>query len=382
MRFVMNKNRVYAGICVIAKDEPDIVDWVNFHFSIGFEKIWVFDNNSTISIKEVLKDYIKAGIVEVHDIKLTENQQLSAYATFLKHFKDQARWVAFIDIDEYINIKSTSDITEYLDNFIDYPAVGLSWKLFGSSGHITRPDCRTIEAYTNCLKGHTLIKSIVQPAFVEKVSSPHHFIYKNNKNAVNEHFIPIIGPNTYCTGESIQINHYYFRSQQDFEEKISRGLVTTVKNKSCYKMHEFYRQAEIDGETDTTILRFLKKFDIYCKMGPEFIAREILGRINIDSEDIMNKVSREIVNDKLENAINIVKRALRYSFDPLLYISLSKLYSLQKKYDSAFKALADGFNAAGEDIQKRNLLFEELAFLYERLGMVDQMEFIKKELKS
>jgi hypothetical protein len=34
----------FASICAIAKDEPDIIDWVNYHFAIGFDKIWIFDN--------------------------------------------------------------------------------------------------------------------------------------------------------------------------------------------------------------------------------------------------------------------------------------------------------------------------------------------------
>ncbi|WP_291329798.1 glycosyltransferase family 92 protein [Desulfovibrio sp. UCD-KL4C] len=299
MNYNTNTNKFYAVICCIVKDEGyDLIHWVNYHFAIGFDKIYIFDNNSKISIKTTLADYMRCGIIEVQDITLNEFPQLSAYAAFLKKFGEDARWVAFIDADEYINIKSKTDISEFLEEYETYPAVGISWKVFGSNGNIKRPSLGPDKAYTTCLKEHSLIKSIIQPAMTEDVISPHHFIYKNNTFCVNEHCIPIIGPRSYHTSEKIQINHYYYKSQQDFENKISRGLATPMQNKLCYKLEEFYEQSHKQGELEKSIQRFSKKTDFYSKMGAKFISDEILDKISVNVQELLKEIATNLIQKK------------------------------------------------------------------------------------
>lgn len=253
----MSTKKYYTTICAIVKDEElNIPHWVDYHFAIGFDRIYIFDNNSKTSVKKQLSDYIKQGIVEVQDITLEEFPQLSAYASFLKHYGEESHWVAFIDADEYINIKSSTDISEFLQDYEEFPAIGISWKMFGSNGHLKRPQESPDRAYTSCISEHQLIKSIVRPEQVKKVSSPHHFIYKDGQLCINEHRIPIVGPRSYHTSEKIQINHYYYKSQQDFEDKKMRGLATPVKGRTGYTNDQFYAQAKILGEQETSILRF------------------------------------------------------------------------------------------------------------------------------
>jgi tetratricopeptide (TPR) repeat protein len=371
----------FASICAIAKDEPDIIDWVNYHFAIGFDKIWIFDNDSKFRIKDQLEDYVRLGIVDVIDFKFRDSQQLSAYATFLSQYGNQTRWAAFIDIDEYINLKRHTDISDFLENYSEHPAVGISWKIFGSNGHIHRTRKSVLEAYTTCLQEHSLIKSVIQPSMTSRVSSPHHFIYKDGLLGVNEHFIPILGPRSYHTSENIQINHYYFKSQQDFEAKISRGFATPVLNRDSYKMHEFYKQAGNPGEPEVSILRFLKKANAYSRLGSEFIAQEINDRTCFNINDVLENASKAILHKSEAHAIRLLKKALKYSEDPLLYISLSKIYSLQNDFDNAFKCLSKGFIAAGTDTVKRDELYKELALSYKRKGFTKQQNHILQELE-
>lgn len=375
------KNKYYATICAISKDENDIEDWVNYHFSIGFDRIVIFDNNSKVSIKKVLKGYIKHGIVVVEDIDLNEFPQLSAYATFLKYFGPSTRWAAFIDIDEYINIKKEYDIADFLDKYLAYAAIGINWKIFGSNGHITRPKNKVIESYTSCLHSHSLIKSIVQPEMVSRVMSPHHFEFKNSY-CVNEHFIPILGPRSYPTTEEVQINHYYFKSQQDFEQKINRGFATPVKGRDGYKMKEFYNQSNKTCESEESILRFSEKMTLYSINGPEYIAKEIHSRINVNTKEIINTVANSILHERESDVIKRVRQALRYSRDPLLCIALAKIYIHNCDYKEAFRCLTDGFVMAGDNFEQRKHLFEELAILYKKAGYTSQQLHIQRELSN
>lgn len=379
----MPHKNYYSAICAIIKDEDlNIPHWVNYHFAIGFDKIYIFDNNSKTSIKKQLADYIRHGIVEVQNITLKEFPQLSAYASFLKHFGKEAHWVAFIDADEYINIKSTTDISKFLENYEEHPAIGISWKMFGSNGHLKRPENSPDKAYTSCISEHQLIKSIVRPDMVEKVSSPHHFIYKRNQLCVNEHGLPITGPRSYHTSEKIQINHYYYKSQQDYEDKMVRGLATPVKSRSGYTLDQFYSQAYITGEQETSIQRFSKKTELYTKLGPKFIATEIANRINVDIKKLLENTAETIIHKGEAAAIEKLKQAIRYNEDPLLYTSLSQIYTMQKDYKSAFKATATALSLAQENPAQKELAYRQLAAVYEKAGLTNQQKHILLELEN
>jgi len=87
------------------------------HFAIGFERMFLFDNNSRRSVSGLLADYVGQGFVVVQKVAEEKSPQLSACATFLKQLQDFARWVAFIDIDEYVNPKQDSDICDLLARY-------------------------------------------------------------------------------------------------------------------------------------------------------------------------------------------------------------------------------------------------------------------------
>lgn len=52
-----------------------------------------------------------------------------------------ARWLAFIDADEFFvpHDESWTTLPELLKKYETYGGLAVNWRLFGSSGHITRP---------------------------------------------------------------------------------------------------------------------------------------------------------------------------------------------------------------------------------------------------
>src|ERR1700722_3356313 len=223
-------NFVITGI---AKNEDVYLsEWICFHRAIGAEKIYIYDNDSDIPIKQSMKKYIDAGWIEVIDFP-GRGLQTMAYTHFIKEYGPQTKWVGIIDCDEYLVPKQCNSVPEFLEKFGFYGGLAVSWKIFGSNGHIQKPDGLTIENYTlgstnqNVHNRH--IKTICQPAKTMRAGrDPHHCIYNDGLFAVNEHHQYVRGPFSPPSQDFIQCNHYIVRSFEEYQVKLTRGRADTA----------------------------------------------------------------------------------------------------------------------------------------------------------
>lgn len=62
--FYSKTKDMYAlSVASIIKNEPDILEWIEYHRLVGVEHFYIYDNESTDGLKEKLSKYIDAGIV-------------------------------------------------------------------------------------------------------------------------------------------------------------------------------------------------------------------------------------------------------------------------------------------------------------------------------
>ena len=64
------------------------------------ERFFLYDNGSVDGFRQVLAPYVADGIVEAHD--WAERPQYKAYDDCLARHGAEARWIAFIDLDEFL----------------------------------------------------------------------------------------------------------------------------------------------------------------------------------------------------------------------------------------------------------------------------------------
>ena len=126
----------------------------------------------------------------------------------------------------------------------------------GSAGHLRRPAGGTLANYGEALGLDGHVKSIVRPELVTRPLSPHHFAYREGAFAVNEDGFPVAGPCSYPTARHLRVNHYYYKSQQDFEAKIARGLATPVPG-GARTLDNFYAGCTRPGVRDTAVVPWL-----------------------------------------------------------------------------------------------------------------------------
>lgn len=214
--------------CLIFKNEADYLkEWLDFHRLVGVEKFFLYNNHSEDEYKQVLAPYIAAGVVTLHDCPvLPPSAQNAAYNACLSTYRQHARWITFLDIDEFLYALDSDSILDVLQEYEDRSAVAVNWLMFGTSGHILKPSGLVIENFKRCqTEGNRHVRLIVNPLKTERMISAHEAIYLDEQCAVNEQHLEVRGP--YSIPPSIarlRVNHYWTKSVEEFFlKKISRG---------------------------------------------------------------------------------------------------------------------------------------------------------------
>jgi len=246
----------YLTAAVIVKDEEDyILEWLYFHMEQGVERFLVMDNVGSRPLRRILRPLERSGVVETIVVK---GRQVPAYGTALATMKGRTRWLAVIDADEFLFAPNSESLPTVLREFEEHPGVGVNWVLYGDSGHVVAPGGLVIEKFVErgamdhriryphlLLPGgnpddllsyrpmNSHIKSIIQPELTLRCLSPHHFEYEGGRCAVSETGTPISSPWTDTISvERLRINHYWSKSQQELERRISRGRVDNGRQRN------------------------------------------------------------------------------------------------------------------------------------------------------
>jgi Glycosyltransferase family 92 len=215
----------YFTVCTMYRNHAQYLrEWIEFHRLVGAEHFFLYDNRSEDDHREVLDPYIDAGLVTLHDWPPDPGLR-QAFDHCVTEHRDDARWIAFIDIDEFLFSPSGEPVSEILRDYEDAPAVAVNWLIFGTSGHKTPPPGLVTENYTfrTNSPSNNFIKSIVDPARTVRCVTPHAFIYEDGV-AVNENHEPLparAGKSPSPSWSRLRINHYVTKSEQEWQAKLN-----------------------------------------------------------------------------------------------------------------------------------------------------------------
>jgi len=105
--------RCMLAICAVFKDEAAYLrEWVEFHQLMGVERFYLYNNNSSDRYLDALQPHLASGSVVLHEWP-QHPAQLQAYEHCLKTHGNEADWIAFIDVDEFLfspNAKLLPDV--------------------------------------------------------------------------------------------------------------------------------------------------------------------------------------------------------------------------------------------------------------------------------
>lgn len=220
--------KIRLAVCAIAKNEgPYFKEWLDWHISQGVEKFYIYDNESTDCTREVLAPYIESGVVE-YIYYPGYRRQIAAYDDCIDRHRFDTRWLAFIDLDEFIVPLRDSSITEFLTGFENSPVVEINWLIYGSGGAEKKSPAPVMERFRrHSIPSHRLnrhVKSIVNPRRVFTMTGCHEAA-RIDGVAADSHGDPITRNfrEREPQQDVIRINHYAVRSKEEFIEKQNRG---------------------------------------------------------------------------------------------------------------------------------------------------------------
>lgn len=218
-------------VAVCKNEAPFIKEWMEYHLILGVEHFYIYDA-TTDNTKEILEPYIAAGYVTY--IKWTiYPAQCPAYNDFIfGRLGMDAQWAAFIDLDEYIIAEGDFKLLLQEYDRSDIAGLQIGWSLFGSNGHITRPEGLITENYIKCVDctkfPERYTKGVVRPFRVIYLDDPHVFRPKSFCRMVREDYKEVnFGNHWHREGDfpvkRFRINHYVTKCYDDFQGKIARG---------------------------------------------------------------------------------------------------------------------------------------------------------------
>lgn len=248
--------RDYLQVATMVRNEGrNLAEWIAFHELVGVQRFLIYDNGSTDDTRDVL-----AGIPSavVFDWPGGAGHQFNAYADAVDHA--DARWLAFIDPDEYLFSPHYLPLPTVLRGYEQHEAVAVCQLIFGTSD-VGRPQPGTIRTYKRrAPAGDPHIKSILQLARVRPgAKSSHHF----DCATVDEHHRPVAGPTASTpTFERLRINHYYTRSIEEARDKMERpAFAVPVGALPISVRRTGLLRPELNEELDETILPYADLVD-------------------------------------------------------------------------------------------------------------------------
>ncbi len=268
----------YLCLCAcLGYDAPYLLEWIEFHRLVGVERFFLYNNGDREEQRALLAPYMDDGVVVLHDWPMFP-PQLPALNDCIERHRQDARWIAFVDTDEFLFSPAGTPLPEILAEYEQWPAVGVNSEMFGTSGHITKPDGLVIESYLRPLAALRIqrhIKSIVDPTRAVECLSGHHFKYRDDHLAVDENHHPIVGATTMFRSFSrLRVNHYHTRSEQEFREKLSRPRPDTGEAYFKKLSAIVAKQAESMAERDAdAILEYVPRLKQALDAGPRRRAR-------------------------------------------------------------------------------------------------------------
>jgi len=251
-------NDHYLAVCAMFRDEaPYLAEWIAFHQLVGVEHFYLYNNRSSDNFEAVLQPFTDAGCVTLCDwpIPFHERAQRKAYAHCLESVRASVRWLAFIDIDEFLFAPENDSLASALRDYEMWPGVVVRWQNYGSSGRRVTSQEPVIERFSWRARSNWVrnrkVKSIVDPSRTLAPEGVHHFAFVDGLLAVDEtgtevrirpragyrkRLKPVLGRlgpllrfvdpysaadvvNKVISVEKLRINHYPVKSYEEFLKK-------------------------------------------------------------------------------------------------------------------------------------------------------------------
>ena len=267
------------SVAAIFRDEaPYFKEWIEYHRLVGVDHFWLYDDKSGDNWQEILTPYIEQGIVEVIEVSSVTPlaypmNQIISYRDALLKAKGQTKWLAFIDLDEFLLPLEESTVSACLDkHFSQAAGVFVNWRNFGTGGVYLEPYAPILTRLTACSvlehPRNAVGKSIIRPDLTLDIWNPHFAVLESNSTYLYGDAKPIartrrenaadlddLAVDGQPHSQFLVLNHYNMRDENYYQKvRLPRAKAWGVEPALAQEIYEAYNL-----DADKKMVRFLQE---------------------------------------------------------------------------------------------------------------------------
>lgn len=262
---------------MVRNEEPYIDEWLEFHCMMGVEHFFIYDNGSTDATVQKLRQSPHANRITVIDwanflagwegvAGPIGRMQRLAMLHCIANYGHMAEWLGFIDTDEFLYPAKANSLLDVLADYDDLESLSVYWTMFGTSGHVGKPDGLVTENFTRRRrlpsgpnKSLCRVKTIVRPRAVRGVHNTHTLILQNGYPESWTEKRQRIGyadhDPTHFSNDVLRLNHYYSKSALEYYKR--RGAPTEGPRRDFRGNDRLLELVDKDTVEDLAIQRFV-----------------------------------------------------------------------------------------------------------------------------
>jgi len=233
-------NNLKVCLCLLCKKENLYIRYfVDIYKKLGFNHIFLYDNNDINGekIENIISNEIKQNYISVINYRGFRGNyggpQMAAYYDCYEKNNLFYDWIAFFDVDEYLElIPKNISIQDFLNNsrYKNCESIKINWKVFTDNNQLYYEDKplneRFPEEINQSQKINGVRKVIIRGNLLnysQRKSFNPHSIFKSNKSCDSNGKIRegyFIEPPEY---KYAILNHYVTKTIKEFCDKIKKG---------------------------------------------------------------------------------------------------------------------------------------------------------------
>ena len=264
-----------AIVLIVRNEAVHIEEWARFHAAAGARHFHVYDDGCTDGTIGVLTEAVPGMVTVIpwhqkfRGAGREMHNQVLAYAHATRNFGGAYRWMAYIDVDEFL-VPKVGDLNAALGGLEACRSISLPWHMFGRSGHMDAPAGGVVANYTrrnpdpmSNARGLRNFKMIVDPCHVTALKV-HEIWVDGSTDTCNDAGVRFTSARretrAFYSTDRIQLNHYYTRSDAELQAKIARGPnLTTPDADHLRRVMRKVAAIEADEVEDLTAARWVAR---------------------------------------------------------------------------------------------------------------------------
>jgi hypothetical protein len=136
------------SVGAVFKNEAHIMDeWIQHYLFHGVEHFYLINDGSTDDFLPIIEKYKDKVTLFNNEIVHGHGRQPIIYNTYIKPLLHETKWIAILDLDEFMYSPYYIDIKHVIKKYENYSQIIVYWNHFGSNGHIEQPQT-VVESFT------------------------------------------------------------------------------------------------------------------------------------------------------------------------------------------------------------------------------------------